>query len=68
MEFSTAIYLKIEKVHPDIDDETAVKYFAIALNNIQNIEVNNDRKVSRAKRLLLNSNFNRWDGNSVYND
>ncbi len=51
-----AIYAKIKENHPEIDDDTATKYFVVALDNMQNIKVNKKRKNSRAKRLLLNPN------------
>lgn len=60
LDLATAIYSKIKEVHPDIDDETALKYFVVALNDIRKIEVSNARKVNRAKRLSLNPNFNKW--------
>ena len=49
----------------DIDDETAYKYFEIALDNIRNIKVNNNRKNSRAKRLSLIPNFKKWNSSDV---
>lgn len=52
-----AIYLKIREAHPDIDNETAVKYLKVALHFIRDIEVSDERKVSRAKRLSLNPNY-----------
>ncbi len=61
LELAKAIYSKIKEVHPNIDDGTATKYFEIALDNIRNTRVNDDRKISRAKRLSLNPNFNRWN-------
>ena len=61
LELGTAIYKKIKEKYPNISDEDAIKYFERALNDIRNIEVNNDRKKSRAKRLSLNPNFNRWN-------
>ena len=59
------IYYKIKEAHPDIDDETAYKYFEIALDNIRNIKVNNNRKNSRAKRLSLIPNFKKWNSSDV---
>lgn len=61
LELAKAIYAKIKENYPDIDDETAKKYFKNALNDIGNIEVSEERKVSRAKRLSLNPNFKRWN-------
>ncbi len=61
LELASAIYKKIKEQHPDIDDKTVIKYFSIALNDIRNIEVNDERKKSRAKRLGLSKDFNRWN-------
>ena len=33
LELAYAIYSKIKEVHPDIDADTALGYFEIALNN-----------------------------------
>lgn len=60
LELGKAIYTKIKGAHPNIDDETARKYFEIALDNIRNIKVTEERKANRAKRLLLIPGFNRW--------
>ena len=60
-----AIYSRIKTAHPDIDDETAIKYFNVAINDIRNKEVSDERKASRAKRLLLSPKFNKWDGIDV---
>ncbi len=60
LDLAKAIYSKIKEVHPDIDDETARKYFEIALDNIRNIKVSEERKISRAKRLSLMPKFNKW--------
>ena len=60
-----AIYSKIIEVHPDIDDETLIRYFNWALYNIRNNEVNKERKENRAKRLSLQSKFNKWNANDV---
>ena len=38
---------------------------ALELNDIRNIEVNDERKKSRAKRLSLNPNFNKWNREDV---
>lgn len=65
LELAMAIYSKIKKNHPNIDDETACRYFEIALDHIRNIEVSEKRKVNRAKRLSLNPKFNRWNGGDV---
>lgn len=62
LDLAKAIYSKIEEVHHDIDDETAIKYFKVALHNIRDTRVSEERKVSRAKRLLLKPDFNKWTG------
>lgn len=67
LELGKAIYSKIIENNPNIDEETACKYFEIALNNIRNIEVNDDRKISRAKRLSLNPSFNKWNRDDIKN-
>ena len=60
-DLAKAIYSKIMENHPDLDDDTARKYFEIALDNIRNIRVSEERKESRKKRLALDSNFNSWN-------
>ena len=67
IKLATSIYSKIKDANPDIDDETAIKYFEIALYNIRNIEVNDERKISRAKRLSLSPKFKRWNGGDICN-
>ena len=57
LDLAKAIYSKIKESHPDIDNETAVKYLKVALHFIRDIEVSDERKVSRAKRLSLNHNY-----------
>ena len=64
---ATSIYSKIKESHPDIDDETAIKYFEVALNDIRNINVNDERKVNRAKRLSLTPKFTKWDDIDMFN-
>lgn len=59
-ELAMALYKKIREYHPDIDDKTVIKYFEIALDDIRNIKVSDERKKSRAKRLGLSKDFNRW--------
>ena len=65
LELATAIYNKILEYYPNIDDDTAIKYLGIALDNIRNIEVSEERKMGRAKRLGLSKNFNRWSSSNV---
>ena len=60
LDLAKAIYAKIKEVHPDIDDETAVKYLKVALHNIRDTKVSDERKESRAKRLSLKPEFNKW--------
>lgn len=57
LELANAIYKKIIESHPDIDDETLIKYFNNAVNHIKNKEVSEERKIDRAKRLQLKNNF-----------
>lgn len=63
-----AIYLKIKEAHPNIDDENIIKYFKIALDDIRNIKVSEDRKYKRAKRLSLTPGFKKWNARDVHND
>lgn len=65
LDLARAVYAKIKEVHPDIDDETAVKYLKVALHNIRDTKVSDERKESRAKRLSLKSGFNKWTGFDV---
>ena len=53
LDLACAIYRKIKNKYPDIDDKLALKYFEIALDNMENIPVNESRLESRAKRLSL---------------
>lgn len=55
LELAKVIYLKIKEAHPDIDDETAKKYFEITLDNMKNVKVSDERKASGGKVL-----FNSW--------
>lgn len=57
LDLAKAIYTKIKEIHPDIDDETAVKYLKVALHFIRDIKVSDERKISRAKRLSLHPNY-----------
>lgn len=66
LSLARSIYSRIKQKHPDIDDATAIKYFEKALGDIRNIEVNDERKESRAKRLNLCKNFKNWNADSVY--
>ncbi len=68
LDLAQAIFSKIKEVHPDIDDTTAIKYFEIALDDIRNIKVSDERKVGRAKRLSLKPEFKRWSYDDVCND
>lgn len=61
LDLAKAIYSKINEKHPNIDDETATKFFVAALNDIRNIKVNDERKTDRAKRLLLRPDFKDWN-------
>ena len=66
--FSKSIYTRIKETHPDIDDDMAIKYFEIALNNIRNIKVSEERKINRAKRLSLDPKFKSWNCSDVHHD
>ena len=61
LELAMAIYKRIKEKYPNIQDGLARKYFEIALDNIRNIKVSDERKKSRAKRLSLSENFNKWN-------
>lgn len=61
LELGMAIYKKIKEIHPNIQDGLARKYFEIALDNIRNIKVSDERKENRAKRLSLSKDFNKWN-------
>lgn len=60
-----AIYQKIKEVHPDINDDTAIKYLNVALYFIRNKKVSEARKANRAKRLVLEKKFNKWDESAI---
>lgn len=62
LDLAHAMYSKIVEYHPEIDDVTALKYFEIALDNMRNIRVTDDRKESRVKRLMLKPGFHNWGG------
>ncbi len=62
LDLARSMYSKIVEYHPEIDDVTALKYFEIALDNMRNIRVNDDRKESRVKRLMLKPGFHNWGG------
>ena len=68
LDLARAIYSKIKSTHPNIDDETARKYFEISLDDIRNIKVSDERKVSRAKRLSLKPDFKKWNDYDVMHD
>lgn len=59
LDLAQVIYSKVKEAHPDIDDDTARKYFEIDLDNIGKILVNEEEKTSRAKKLSLSSKFNK---------
>lgn len=61
LSLAKAICKKIIEAYPNIDNDTLRKYFEIALDNIRNIKVSEERKVSRAKRLSLEPNFDNWN-------
>jgi len=65
LDLGKAIYAKIKEVHPDITDEMAVVYLKVALHYIREIDVSEQRKEDRAKRLLLQPSFNKWTAGDV---
>lgn len=67
LELAQAIYSKIKEENPDIDDETAIRYFEIALDNIRSIKVSDERKINRAKRLSLEPSFKKWNSSDIHN-
>ena len=67
LSLAKSIYSKIKEARPDIDDETAIKYLRVALDDIEKNKISDERKVSREKRLSLSPNFNHWDPWSIKN-
>lgn len=67
IDLAQAIYTKIKNVYPDISDEKAINFFKYALKNIRDIKVSDERKVNRAKRLELDSDFKKWDSSDISN-
>ena len=67
LSLASAIYSKIKEQYPEIDDETARKYFEIALDDIRNINVNEKRQASRIKRLSLETDFKDWYASDIKN-
>lgn len=61
LDLAKAIYSKIMKVYPNIDDETASKYFCAALHNIRKTDVSASRETDRAIRLSLSPSFSKWN-------
>lgn len=55
-----AICIKLKQKYPNIDDETLIKYLKKALKDISEIEINEERQQSRARRLALNEKFSKW--------
>ena len=64
-DLAKSIYFKILKVYPNITNEEATRYLEMALYNIRNTEVNKKREKSRAKRLGLHKDFNKWNEQDV---
>lgn len=60
-----AVYKRINKYYPNIDDDKALEYLGSALYHLGNIEVNEDRKKSRIHRLGLSYTFNNWKKEDV---
>ena len=65
LDLAKAIYTKIKEAHPNIDDETIVKYLKVALHNIRDTKVSDERKTKRAIRLALKPSFNKWKASDV---
>ena len=59
LELAQTIYSRIKEVLPDINDETARKYFEIALDNYILYRYDNKIKNQKRKRLGLRPTFNR---------
>lgn len=68
LNLARAIYSRIKEKYPDINDKTAIKYFEIALEDIRDIKVSEERKENRVKRLKLNPNFKNWHAGDVCDD
>ena len=65
LELAKAIFNRIKEKNPRISDKMVLKYFEIALDNIRNIPVSDERKNSRIKRLSLESKFKRWNKSDI---
>lgn len=50
LDLAKNIYSKIKETYPDIDNETARRYFEIALEKIKNSEINNEKNQNGVKR------------------
>ena len=59
-ELAKAIYKRIKRYHPDIDDETASKYLCFALYKMRSVKVSDNRIKGRVRRLHLS------DGNDYF--
>ena len=60
LELATAIYKKLKEKYPYIDEDRIIKYLEIAVDNMRNINVTEERKQSRIKRLNLSEDFYSW--------
>ena len=65
LDLARSIYKKILEHNPKINDKLAIKYLEIALDNIRNIKMTEERKESRIKRLELKTDFNNWKKEDV---
>ena len=65
IDLATKIFKKIKENNPHISDELALKYFEIALDNMRNIPVSDERKISRIKRLSLEPKFKKWNKSDI---
>lgn len=68
IDLAKAIYSKIKEEYPDIDDETACRYFNAALYKIRKNRVSFEREEDRAVGLSLSPNFNRWSRRHICTD
>lgn len=56
-ELAKAVYDRIIEKYPDIDTITMIKYMGIAVENMKEIPVSEERQKSRVKRLNLNPDY-----------
>ena len=61
LDLARAIYLKVRERYPSVGDDRLLWYVGAALNSIRNVDVSEDRKADRAKRLALRLDFDKWN-------